>query len=299
MAGRIRVKTNGPLSRLFAIVSLTKLRISALVAALASTAFFFVRPVWDTDLFGFAISVCVLTMGASALNNFQDRKTDAYFERTKYRPLPQGRLSDRFAIVISTASIAIGVGGLTLFSVSPVRAVICAMLSIVLYNGVYTPLKRKTVLAIAPGSLVGSLPVLLGWLGAGGAVWSTVPWVLMSVTAVWQLPHFWLILLLHSSDYTRSYIPSMLRLFSTDQLRRLTMLWAVAYAVLTLFLPLFGLVDHAPWMWLLGFNATWIAIAFAFAMLVRPKRSNFSALFIHLNLSMVLTLFMVVIQAQS
>jgi len=299
MARRIDLETNSTLSRLLAIVSLTKPRISALVAVLASTAFFFVKPVWDARLFGFAVSVCFLTMGASALNNFQDRKTDACFERTKFRSLPQGRLSERFAVVVWSALIAISVVGLTLFSLSPARAVICAMISVAFYNGVYTPLKRKTVLAIVPGSFVGTLPVLLGWLAADGALWSGLPWVLMIVTAVWQLPHFWLILLSHSSDYSRSNMPNMLRLFSIDQLRRLTMLWAAVFAVLTLFLPLFGLVGETLSMWILGCNAVLIIITFAFSMLIKPEKRNYPALFVHFNLSMVLILFAIVLQAQS
>lgn len=298
MAQGISARIKATLSTTNALFALTKPWIGAFVGALASTAYFFNRPQWDAELFGFVMSVFVLAMGASALNNFQDRKSDTQFERTKNRPLPKRRLSEGAALVFSLTLIAISVVGLTLFSLSPRQAGICAIASVALYNGVYTPLKRRTVLAIVPGTVAGSLPVLLGWTAAGGAPWTNIPWVLMIVIAVWQLPHFWLILLAHSSEYSRAVIPNMLRLFSIDQLRRLTMVWVAVFAVLTLLLPLFGLVVDAVSIWVLGLNATLIIITFAVAMLFKHKKKRYTALFYHLNLSMVLILVTVIIQAQ-
>lgn len=295
MAQGVAVKNDSALSTLRAVVALSKPRISALVSMLAATAFYLYRPFWDVDLFGFAVSIGVLTMGASALNNFQDRKIDANFERTRNRPLPQKQLSQRAAVALSLTWIAIGILGLSLFSVSPIHTVICAMISVTLYNGIYTPLKRKTVLAIVPGTVVGAFPVLFGWLGAGGALWSKSPWVMMIVTAVWQLPHFWLVLLSHSSEYSRSDLPNMLRLFSIDQLRRLTLVWVTVFGVLTLLLPLFGLIVDMLSIWILGINAALIIVAFAFATFIKLERRNYTALFIHLNVSMMVILISVII----
>jgi protoheme IX farnesyltransferase len=62
---------------------------------------------------------------------------------------------------------------------------------------------------------------------------------------MWQVPHFWLLLLDFGKDYEKAGFPSLTRIFSAAQLRRILFAWTFATAVACLILPLFGLVTSS------------------------------------------------------
>jgi protoheme IX farnesyltransferase len=154
---------------------------------------------------------------------------------------------------------------------------------------VYTPLKRKSVLAIIPGAVCGALPVLMGWVAAGGGLTSPQLWILVVVLGVWQLPHFWLVVLENQCDYRGSGIPNMLRLLSAEQLRRLVFLWGTTFVVLTLLLPVYRVTQSAVAAWVLAANAFALASVFAF-FLLRVDGGGYRGLFRYLNLSLALVM---------
>ena len=160
------------------------------------------------------------------------------------------------------------------------------MIAVGCYNGIYTPLKRTTVLAIIPGAVCGSLPVLVGWMAAGGGLESPKLWILMVVFGVWQLPHFWLVVLANQEDYRSSGIPNMLRILSPAQLRQLIFVWVTAFVVLTLCLPLYRVTVSETAAWALFANALILASLFALSLRVGGGARRYRRLFRCLNLSL-------------
>jgi len=288
----------GPLSgfgvRVARHIGLAKLSLCYLMTASALTAYVARNPVLDTAALETLFSLFLLCLGSATLNNYQDRDLDTRLRRTRRRPLASGEVSARAALI--QAGLLISAGALGLFLASDSAALpLTGLIAVGFYNGIYTPLKRTTVLAIVPGAVCGMLPVLIGWMAAGGGEGLRSPklWILMVVFGVWQLPHFWLVVLAHRQDYRRSGIPSMLRILSVAQLRQLVFVWVAAFVVLTLCLPLYHVILSEAAAWILLANA--LVLATVFGVCLRGDRDRYRALFRHLSLSLAIVMSVILI----
>lgn len=141
--------------------------------------------------------------GTLALNQFLEREVDAKMERTRLRPLPEGRLRPGEALAFGTM---VTVAGLLYLGLS-VNAVcgLVTVFTVVSYLFVYTPLKRRTALCSVLGAIPGALPPVTGWVAARGDFGPGV-WVLFAILFLWQLPHSLAIGWLYRADYARAGI---------------------------------------------------------------------------------------------
>jgi protoheme IX farnesyltransferase len=162
--------------------------------------------------------------GASGFNQILEREPDALMQRTRLRPMPDGRLSVRdallFAALLTAAGLVILAAGANLLSA------IVAFATLASYAVVYTPLKKRTSFATVVGAVPGALPPVIGWAAAEGAL-SRGAWVLFGVVFLWQLPHFLAIAWMYREDYARAGFP-MLPVIEPDG--RSTARQAVVYA---------------------------------------------------------------------
>jgi len=275
-------------------IGLAKLSLCYLMTASAFTAYVARRPALDSTALGTLFCLFLLCLGSATLNNYQDRDIDSQLRRTRRRPLARGEISPQAALIQAAALILAGTTGLFLASGS-VALPLTGWIAVGFYNGIYTPLKRTTVLAIIPGAVCGMLPVLMGWMAAGGVggLGSPKLWILMVVFGVWQLPHFWLVVLAHREDYRNSGIPSMLRILSVGQLRQLVFVWAVAFVVLTLCLPLYRVISSGTAAWVLFANA--LILATVFGICLQGGSDRYRALFRYLSLSLAIVMSVILI----
>lgn len=212
----------------------------ALFAAFASVTGYLLAPrnVLATGVLT-ALAVFVLAAGASALNQYQERRIDALMERTRKRPLPVGSISPAHAL---TAACALIISGWMLLAFScGTAALFLGMFAVLWYNGLYTTLKRRTAFAAVPGALVGAIPPAIGWAAGGGGLADMRIISLGLLFFLWQVPHFWLLVLSHGEEYERAGLPSLKRLLNDRQIARISFTWMFATAAATLALPLFGL----------------------------------------------------------
>lgn len=102
----------------------------------------------------------------------------------------------------------------------------------------------KSALAVVPGSVIGALPPVIGWTSAGGEV--TDPKILSFALFffIWQIPHFWLLLLMYNKDYEKAGFPTLTKIFNNVQLSRITYVWISGLVASCLLLPLFGVVNN-------------------------------------------------------
>ncbi len=279
--------------RIRAYLGLGKPGVSLLMAASCYASYSISGRIQDGAALGAALGVFLLSAGGASLNNYQDRHLDASLVRTRTRPLPSGTIAPRHALVQGAALILGGTLALYVAVGSPGPPGV-GLLAVGLYNFAYTPLKRHTVFALVPGAICGAMPVLVGWTAAGSAI-SPRTWMMMAVLAVWQLPHFWLVVLAHRADYSKVELPSMLRLFSTAQLRRLVFIWTAVFAVMTLLLPLFEIVITKTAAWLLVANALTLIALVTYRLIIRPHEASYRPLFRALNASAALVMGLIVL----
>lgn len=199
----------------------------------------------------------LLAAACSAWNQAQERDIDALLPRTAGRPLPAGRMSPGVAVglgallfaaalgcLFTAGTFAPAVGSLpaATFPLSGLRLALVGLAIAVVYNGVYTPLKRVTAFALLPGALVGAMPPLLGWMAAGGDPRDPVAILLYGVYVLWQVPHFWLRAQRESVHYARAGLPVPPAQYAATRYGRLLRVWYHAYAVAVLMLPVFPLL---------------------------------------------------------
>jgi protoheme IX farnesyltransferase len=141
--------------------------------------------------------------GTLALNQFLERDVDAKMERTRLRPLPDGRLQAAEAFIFGVVATLAGVFYLVL-AVSVLSGVVTAAISVI-YLGLYTPLKRVTPLCSLVGAVSGALPPVTGWVAAHDG-FGVPAWILFAILFLWQLPHSLAIARLYRDDYARAGI---------------------------------------------------------------------------------------------
>ncbi|MBI4247481.1 MAG: protoheme IX farnesyltransferase, partial [Candidatus Rokubacteria bacterium] len=139
--------------------------------------------------------------GTLALQQYSERDVDARMERTRARPLPDGRLAPLEALALGAALTLFGVGYLAAFV--GVLPALVTVATAVLYLFAYTPLKLRTALCTVVGAVPGALPPVTGWVAASEDV-GVGAWVLFGILFLWQLPHTLAIARLYRDDYARA-----------------------------------------------------------------------------------------------
>jgi protoheme IX farnesyltransferase len=186
--------------------ALVKPEINFLIAIVTSAGFYLGLPS-EFHRFPFLLLINTLlgtllvSSGASALNQFIERRFDARMRRTARRPLAAGKLEPasalRFGLLLSFT------GGIYLAMAVNVLASLLAAVTSVTYLMLYTPLKRKTPWCTVAGAFPGAMPPLIGWAAASGML-SSEAWVLYIMLFLWQFPHFMAIAWMYRDDYARA-----------------------------------------------------------------------------------------------
>ena len=251
--------------RLADYVLLTKPRISLLVLLTVSAGFALgSADGWQPLLLAHALfGIALVATSSSAFNQWLERDSDALMQRTANRPLPSGRLSPAEVFLFGFVAGVCGIGWLAAF-VNPTTAVLSAV-TLVLYVGVYTPLKRRTSFGTAVGAIPGAMPPVLGWAAAGAPI-DAGAFSLFAVLFLWQFPHFLAIAWIYREQYARA---GLKMLPARGQTPRVTGLMAVGYAVVLVPLSLFpaacGLAGNNYLLVALVLSAAYLAAAVRFA----------------------------------
>src|SRR5688572_29198182 len=229
--------------RVGAYAELSKFGIVLLVLVSAAAGFMLVAPLgpdfpWRAGLAVLA-GVMLLSSGASALNQVQERRQDALMARTAGRPLPSGRLS--LLQGIGFAVLALLAGTVVLWLGIGRTAGILGIIAAAFYNGLYTPwLKPTSPFAAVPGALPGALPPVIGWVAGGGSPWDAGALILFGILFLWQMPHFWALALRYRADYAAGGFPMVAEAVGVEGTARLILVYAFGLTALSLAAPTFG-----------------------------------------------------------
>lgn len=264
------------------IKELGKLRISFSVALTTFTGYLMYSGKLEPGILWPTLGIFFLSMASAALNHYQEISLDRQMPRTHNRPLPTHAVSRSFVLrlillmaTLGTAILFIGAGW---------QSTLIGLLTLVWYNAVYTPLKKITAFAVVPGSMVGALPPIAGWVAAGGAVFDKFILLVAFFFFIAQIPHFWLILLKYGKEYENAGMPTLTQLFSRKQMRNLTFVWFAATAVTAMLIPFYGIIQH--WVFALMLMAASITtvVNVSRTLLFKDLLSNIGKTFLQINL---------------
>ena len=185
------------------LVALTKPRVVVMVLVTTIVGYYVGAP--SVPDYGRALHLVIGTLlaagGTLALNQYRERDVDARMERTRGRPLPDGRLMPLEALLFGTVITVLGLAYLAACVTVLAAAVTAA--TVVLYLFAYTPLKLKTPFCTVVGAVPGALPPVTGWVAAREDL-GLGAWVLFGILFLWQLPHTLAIARLYCEDYARA-----------------------------------------------------------------------------------------------
>jgi len=238
-------------------LDLSKARLSGMVLITTLVGYLLAASPLDAVVLAATLLGTTLTaFGANALNQYRERDTDALMHRTRVRPLPAGRIKPESALIYGVGVSIFGSFMLLAFS-GPLPAGI-AVVTVLLYVLVYTPLKRRSTLNTLVGALVGALPPLIGWSAATGGL-ELGGWMLFALLFIWQLPHFLALAWLYREDYARGGL-RMLPVVDPGGglVFPLTVLFALLHLPLGLLVTLTGVAGVWFALGSLGLGASWV-----------------------------------------
>ncbi len=215
---------------------LTKPRVVVLIVFTAIVGMFVSVPGWpgaQALLFG-TLGIGLASSSAAVFNHVLDARIDVQMMRTRGRPLPQGKLTERsaltFAAILCVLSMAV------LWSlVNPLTAIL-TFFSLIGYAVVYTAwLKRATPQNIVIGGAAGAAPPVLGWTAVTNEIDSGAL-LLFLIIFVWTPPHFWALAIARREEYAKVDIP-MLPVTHGDAFTRLQILLYTILLTLVTILP--------------------------------------------------------------
>jgi protoheme IX farnesyltransferase len=182
-------------------LELTKPRIAVLVLFTVAIGFILAAgsAINWLMLFHTVFGTALVAAGASALNQYLERRSDALMHRTENRPLPAGRL---LPIEVLSFGLSLGIGGVAYLAVTllQVWTPLLAAVTFLSYVFIYTPLKRTTTFNTLIGAVPGALPPVIGWVAVRGSLGPEVLIVFL-VLFLWQIPHFLAIAWIYREDY--------------------------------------------------------------------------------------------------
>lgn len=244
-------------SKALKIVSeLTKFRITALVSFTTGLGYVLAAERIGFGIFNVIGGIFLLACASSVLNHYQEYDTDAMMKRTMSRPIPSGKVKPSTVFLFAIALLISGSVFLAL--TTNFLTLTVGLVTFFWYNAVYTPLKKKSAFAIIPGSLVGALPPVAGWVAAGGNIGDPRILIIAAYLFIWQIPHFWLLLMLYGEDYEKGGFPVLTQVFSLSQLKRITFMWLIANVMFAMLIPMFSIINYNFTLLLLVAISAWM-----------------------------------------
>lgn len=216
-----------------------KFRIAFSVAISSLVGYFLSASEIKFDVVYLFVAVFLLASGSGALNEVQEWWLDAKMDRTAKRPIPLGKLSPVDGTLVSGVLILSGLVLLLYFAPNSVPFIL-GIFAVLIYNAIYTPLKRVSPYAAFPGAFIGAIPPVIGWTFAGGELMHPQSLALSTFFFIWQMPHFWLLLILFESDYRKAGFPLLTEKLTTQQISRISFMWIIALVFCGLSIPFFG-----------------------------------------------------------
>lgn len=258
------------------------------------------------------VGVWLLAAGAAVINNIQDRDYDRWFARTRHRCLPEKKIPVKTAAVLALALTSAGLAVLFGYPGTPVPGIL-GLLALGCYNGLYTPLKKKSCVAVWPGVVCGMLPPAIGWSmvpfpAAAGTGQDLL--MVMGVLGLWQVPHF-LALRAGSAEgdsresrdsghtdrrrfmgdgscfrlHQSSVFPCLAKWWTNTELQVQVLIWVSLYSLAMLLFLIHGGIASAVVSMGLGSMALALPAGMAWLQLQRRSRSA-TAGFVVINLSL-------------
>jgi len=204
-----RTSTVSTMPTLADFLGLCKIKVVALIMLTAVVGMFLATPsLPPLDLVVLAsIGIALASSSAAVFNHIIDQKIDNEMARTHKRPLPEGKITPKAALIFGVIIGVIGIGILAI-GVNLLTAVL-TLIALIGYAVFYTMyLKRATPQNIVIGGAAGAAPPLLGWTAITNSI-ELGALLLFLIIFIWTPPHFWALAIHRKKEYAKVNIPML------------------------------------------------------------------------------------------
>ena len=182
-----------------------------------------------------ALGLYLVSGGSFALNQAQEVDSDSLMARTAARPIPSGKIKKWQAYALGV--LFCSAGFLLLMIVSELSAYL-ALLTVFLYNGIYTLYwKKKWIFGAVPGAIPGAMPVVIGYAANTANVFTAECVYLFLIMFLWQMPHFWALAVRYKNDYSMGGFPVLPAQLGVERTLYHVGLYTFAYVGIALAAP--------------------------------------------------------------
>ncbi len=275
------------------MIQFTRFYLSLAVSLSGLLTYFTITQTPSFEIFFPWLGVLLLALGTSALNQIQEREFDAKMLRTSKRPLVTKAISLPQAYTISLSLISFSI--FILYYSMALNGIFFAIFTIITYNIIYTYMKRVSYWALIVGSFLGVVAPMIGWIVAGGSVYDTRLFVLLLLFFMWQVPHFWLLMLMNGDDYKQAGFPTLKDKIGELGLMRVIAVWCYLIIILAGIMQVEFNVSFGIWV---AFIIISIYMAYSsFLLLSGQKKGDkfFKIKFMELNTFVLLNVIFLII----
>lgn len=211
---------------------------------------------WDIYLLTLLGTALVMASG-TVLNSYVERDFDLQMERTKDRPLAQGRIHPQVALWYG---LALGIIGLVVLALVEPIAALLGLIGLFVYVIVYTMwLKRTSTTNTVIGGISGAMPPIIGWSAVTHSL-DPGAWALFAILFLWQPPHFLALAIRRSDEYRDAGFAMLPSVKGIAVTKREMLHYAAALVPASLFLYVYGAVGTIYLVTALVLGFIWVGL---------------------------------------
>ncbi len=227
------------------------------------------------------IGLSLIIASACVVNNYIDQDVDKKMVRTKHRPLVQGVISEKNALLFATILGLLGV--ITLITYTNILTTGIAIFGFIVYTVLYGIWKRRSTYGTLIGSVAGAVPPVVGYCAVKN-FFDMGAFLLFLIVVLWQMPHFFAIAIYRLDDYAAASIPVLPVKKGIHATKVQILLYIIAFIIAACMLTLYGYTGYIYlgvvtllgllWLWLSvkGFTSTndtkWARQIFLFSLII-------------------------------
>jgi len=215
------------------------------------------------------VGISLAAASANTLNAYLEIDKDFLMERTRLRPLPDGRIAPQNALIFGIALAVLST--VFLYAVGGLPAAGLGAASILFYVFVYTVwVKPRSSWNVVVGGAAGAVSPLIADAALNGSV-GAAGLSLFALVFFWQPPHVWAIALYRKADYQAAGIPMLPNVVGDGPTRWWMLVCTVFLVPVTLAPVALGLIGHLYLVLSVFANAWFIGAA---VQVVRRKTTE-------------------------
>ena len=233
------------------------------------------------DITTFIIGLYLLSSGSLAFNQAQEWTIDKKMKRTETRPIPSGLIQPWQAYCLGIVFCIVGTLILFIHGVLPAAL---GVLTVVLYNGLYTLYwKKRWSFGAVPGAIPGAMPVSIGFACQNTNLLDSLHIYLFLIVFLWQMPHFWILAIKFKNDYLAGGFPVLPLKIGVERTVYHIGLYMFAYLAVAITAPI---TIGARWVHFLVILPFVIMVLYYFFQFVRHGEKKWLGFFLSVNFSM-------------